>query len=301
MEKQKENMKVRAELKEISSGVYAFIQHRGEWFVSNAGLIVGEKFAVVVDSLTNESMARAFIRKIREVTDKPLKFLLNTHGDADHVWTNHLFGTTTICHENCREDTMRAHPEIYSVLFPELDFSGANITPQDITVNEKMKIYMENREIEAIHPGIAHSTGDLFIYLPKEKIVFCGDLLFSSKCTPFAMFGSISGSIEALKKLYELNADFYVPGHGDIAGKDEIQENISYYLFVQNEAKKCFEKGLNLYEFLQKLELGEYENWFESERIVGNLARAYSELTGETFDLLEVARLMFQRKNNKIK
>lgn len=56
------------------------------------------------------------------------------------------------------------------------------------------------------------------------------------------MFGSISGSIEALKKLYELNADFYVPGHGDIAGKDEIQENISYYLFVQNEAKNALKR-----------------------------------------------------------
>jgi len=284
-------MKVKAEFKELASGVYAFVQHRGEWFVSNAGLIVGEKYAVVVDSLTNETMARLFIEKIREVTTKPLLFLLNTHGDADHVWTNHLFNATTICHENGREDTMRAHPEIYSVLFPELDFTGAKITPQDITISGGMRLHMGDREVEVLYPGVAHSAGDLYVY-----VVFCGDILFSNRCTPFAMFGSISGSIEALKKLYDLEATIYVPGHGDVTGKDEIPENIEYYLFVQNEAKNSLEKGLNLYEAIQRVELGEYEKWHESERIVGNLARAYSELIGEPFDLIEVTRLMFERR-----
>ena len=140
--------------------------------MSNAGLIVGEKYAIVVDSLTNENMARSFIRKIREVTNKPLRFLLNTHGDADHIWTNHLFGATTICHENCRDDTMRAHPEIYSVLFPELNFSGAKITPQDITINKRMKIYMETREIEVSIQVWPTPQGISLFICQKRKLYF---------------------------------------------------------------------------------------------------------------------------------
>lgn len=287
-------MKIKAELKEISSGVYALIQHRGEWFVNNAGLIVGENFSIVVDSLANEKRARNFIQKIEEVTKKPIRFLINTHGHGDHVWTNHMFKAIAICHENCREDTMNAFPEIYSSLFPDFDFSSAKITPQEITFNEKMKIHCDDMAIELLHFATAHTTGDIAVYLPKKKIVFCGDLLFSKPCTPFAMFGSISGSIEALKKLYDLDADIYVPGHGNVAGKEEILESIEYFQFVLNEAKKIFEKGLDLYEAIKSIELGKYAKWFEAERIAGNLARAYSEMTGQSFDVLEVTRLTFE-------
>lgn len=285
-------MKIKADLKEVSDGVYAFLQ-QGGWFVSNAGLIVGEKFAVVVDSLTNENMARIFIEKIREVTNKPIRYLINTHWHGDHIWTNHLFEATTICHENCREDTINAFPEIYSALFPDFDFTGSKVTPQDITFTDRMKIHLDDGELELLHFGTAHTTGDICVYLPRHKTVFCGDLLFSKPCTPFVMFGSISGIIEALKKLYNLNAEIYVPGHGNVTGKDEILVNIDYYHFVREEAKKCLQKGLDLYEAIKNVELGKFAEWRESERIAGNLARAYSELSGNPFDLLEVARIMF--------
>ncbi|MEM4945631.1 MAG: MBL fold metallo-hydrolase [Archaeoglobaceae archaeon] len=285
-------MKIKAELKEVSDGVYAFLQHGG-WFVSNAGLIVGEKFAVVVDSLTNENMAKDFIEKIREVTNKPIRYLINTHWHGDHIWTNHLFGATTICHENCREDALNAFPEIYSALFPDFDFSGAKVTLQDITLSNRMKIHLEDEELELLHFGTAHTTGDVCVYLPKKKVLFCGDLLFSRPCTPFVMFGSISGIIEALKKLYNLNAEIFVPGHGDVGDRDEILVNIDYYRFVQEEAKKCLEKGLDLNEAIKNLELGKFAEWSNAERIAGNLARAYSELSGTPFDLLEATRIMF--------
>jgi Zn-dependent hydrolases, including glyoxylases len=93
------------EMKEISPGIYAYVQATGGWFINNAGLIVGKKDAIVVDSLANAKRAESFLGEIKRVTDKPFSYLINTHHHTDHTWTNHLFQAKTICHTRCREET----------------------------------------------------------------------------------------------------------------------------------------------------------------------------------------------------
>ncbi len=161
-------------LVEVANGVYAYIQGRGEWFVNNIGLVVGEDYAFVVDSASSESRAREVIEKFREVTDKDFRILVNTHGHPDHVWTNHLFNGVTVAHEVARQETLMAFVEVYQSLFPDLEFSGARITPQDITFEKRMKLYADT-EILISHPGVAHTKGDCYVYLPQKKVVFCGD------------------------------------------------------------------------------------------------------------------------------
>ena len=109
------------------------------------------------------------------------------------------------------------------------------------------------------------------------------------------MAGSIQGSIKALKELLELDAEIYVPGHGELAEKEHLKEAINYFEFVWEEAKKRYEKGMNWYEAAMDIDLGEYRKWSESERIVGNVARAYAEIEKrelEFAEILDVARKM---------
>lgn len=274
-------------LVEVADDVYAYVQGRGEWFVSNAGLIVGDDFAIVVDSLCNEHRAREMIEKFREVTAKPFRVLVNTHGHPDHVWTNHLFDALTIAQENARRETLSAFLEIYQFLFPDLDFSGARITPQNITFENRMKIYA-GTEILLVHPGVAHTKGDCYIYLPEKKVVFCGDLLFAKPCTPLAIAGSIVGYIKALDDLLNLDAEVYVPGHGEVAGKEELEEAKQYFEFVYSEAKRRYEKGMDWLDAALDIDLGEYARWHEKERIVANVARAYADLEGRDMDFAEI-------------
>ena len=281
---------------EVAPNVYAYIQGKGEWFVNNAGLIVGERYAVLIDTLSNEQRTAEMIDKIREVTDKPIRILVNTHGHPDHVWTNHMFNAIAICHENARKETTTAFVEIYQTLFPDLDFSGAKITPQDVTFERTLKIYA-GREIYLKHPGVAHTTGDCYVYLPEERVVFCGDLLFAKPCTPLALGGSIRGYIKALDELLSLDAEIYVPGHGEVAGKEEVSAAKEYLEFVYEEARKRLERGMVWYEAALDIDLGEYRDWRESERIMGNIARAYAELKGEEMqfsDIVEAAKRMLE-------
>ncbi|KUJ94633.1 MAG: Dehydrase [Archaeoglobus fulgidus] len=283
-------------LVEVADGVYAYIQGRGEWFVNNAGLIVGEEFSVVVDSVCNEQRAKEMISQFREVTAKDFRILINTHGHPDHVWTNHLFDAVAVAHEMGRQETLMAFVEIYQSLFPDLDFSGAKITPQNITFESRMKLY-NDAEMQIIHPGVAHTRGDCYIYIPQKKVVFCGDLLFAKPCTPLAVGGSVRGSVNALRELLNLDAKIYVPGHGGLAGEEHLVEAIEYFEFVWEEAKERHERGMGWYEAAMDIDLGEYAKWSEAERIIGNVARAYAEIEGrelEFAEIVEAARKMLE-------
>ncbi len=272
---------------ELRDGVYAYIQPDGSWFVGNSGLILGKDSNIVVDSLATQSQVEPYLAEIKKVTKLPIRFLINTHLHADHVWTNHYFtDALTIAHESCRasviEEEESGVKELFSKLMPALDFTASRYTPQNVTITDRLSLYQGSREVKVIHISNAHTVSDLIVHLPAEKIVFCGDLLFSKPCTPFAMMGSIAGYIEALEYMIGLNADIYVPGHGQLAyGDGALKEAIGYLKFVQAQAKRLFEnKTTDYFAAATSLDLGEYALWSDSERIIGNMARAFSELKG---------------------
>jgi len=296
-------------VEEIKPGVYAYIQEDGGWFLDNAGFITGKNDTIVIDSLANAIRTNNFIKEIKKITDNPFSFLINTHHHTDHIWTNYLFSSKTICSKRCREETVKekaVDTEIYKNIFQDLDTTGAKILPQDITFDEELSIYQEifdgTREIKLRYIGPAHTVDDAFVYLPEEKVVFCGDLLFSEPCTPFALMGSIYGSIQALDYLANLNADFYIPGHGPVARKDSLYRARDYFVCIRDEAYERFKEGIDPYTAAKSIDLGKYTNWNEKERIIGNVVRAYSEFKGEPIgaelpDLFNVLdRMMRYRK-----
>ncbi|MEM4966427.1 MAG: MBL fold metallo-hydrolase [Sulfolobales archaeon] len=271
-------------LERISDNVYAFIQPNGDWFLSNAGVIIGKEYAIVVDSLTNEKMTRAFISEIRKITQKPIRYLINTHEHEDHLWTNHLFtGAITICHTNCRKKVIERKrmggTNPYEKLF-RLDFSGYAYTPQDMTIDKEMSIFLDDEEVRLVYVGYAHTTSDIYVYLPSQRITFAGDLLFSPPCTPFALMGNIEGYIQAIDQLASLDSDVFVPGHGEISyDRKALYESRDYLVFVRDQARKMLKEGIeDPIKAAREVNLGKYNEWISKERIVGNMARAYAEL-----------------------
>lgn len=272
------------ELVELASDIYAFIQSEGTWFVSNAGLVDGEERAIVIDSLASGEMVKDFQNRARKITENPIKMLINTHFHGDHTYTNHLFPkATTITDEKTRKQTAEASEEeieLYSQVWSEIDFSEAKINPQDLTFQESATIFLDGREIRLVSVGPAHTKSDVFVYFPEEEIVFCGDLLFYL-CTPFALFGHISSYIQAIDELASLNAETYVPGHGPVCGKEGLYEAREYLEMVRDEAYEKFQDGMDYFEAAKDINLKRFEDWGNPERIVGNVARAYSEFRGE--------------------
>ncbi|ACP37194.1 MBL fold metallo-hydrolase [Saccharolobus islandicus] len=306
-------MEVQYKFERISDNVYAFIQPNGDWFLSNTGVIIGKNYAIVVDSLTNEKMTKQFISEIRKVTDKPIKYLINTHEHEDHLWTNHLFpNAITICHKNCREkvvEGMKRGSNPYEKLFTTIDFSGYKYTPQEVVIDDEMRIFIDDDEVRIAYVGYAHTISDIYVYVPNKKVVFTGDLLFSPPCTPFALMGYIQGYINTLENLANLNAEVYVPGHGEVSyDRKTLYESRDYLIFVRDEARKLMKNIDDPIRAAYEVNLGKYEEWISKERIIGNLARAYSELKGnppasklENIDKILVEMVKYREKKSGIK
>lgn len=272
----------RAEMKELAPGVYAYLQPAA-YFTSNAGLIVGKKEAIAVDSLTNKAMVESFIGEIRKVTDNPVRFLINTHVHGDHIYTNHFFTeATVICSSQCREDTKKIPPDSIEAIkqrVTEMSFEGAKITPQDLVFEKTLTFYQDEREVRLVCLGPGHSRSDTFVYLPKEKVVFCGDLMFGGP--PLSLMGSVSCHIQNLGILASLDAKTYVPGHGPVLGKEALYASHEYLVLLRDEARKCFDKGIGYEEAAKTIDMSRFKEWSRSGLILANCARAYSEFRGE--------------------
>jgi glyoxylase-like metal-dependent hydrolase (beta-lactamase superfamily II) len=126
------------EVRKLAEGVYAFLQpplicH------SSAGVIVGDRDVLVVDSLTNAAMAQSLRTEIRGVTDKPIRFLINTHTHSDHVYTNHLFPEATVISTHRARDETKANRRLM-ILASSCEFTGGRPESADPASRNHMTV-----------------------------------------------------------------------------------------------------------------------------------------------------------------
>jgi glyoxylase-like metal-dependent hydrolase (beta-lactamase superfamily II) len=244
------------EFRKLAENVYVFVQPALIWY-STAGVIVGERDIVVIDSLTTEAMTQSLLEEIRKLSDKPIKHLINTHSHADHVYTNHLFpSATVVCSVRGKEKTREfqlqqaLHDEAFTRLFPNIDFSGGRYTLQDMTFTGVLSIYQNEREIRLMELGPGHSESDVIVYLPKESIVFCGDL-FMNGLPPMPSEGHVAATIASIKVLEELGAETYVAGHGNPGTRTDVAAQRILLESLSRQARQGFDRGLSYDETME--------------------------------------------------
>ena len=279
-------------VEEVSKGIFAYIQLDGSWFLNNAGCVVGERTATVIDTTGTEARARAFHAAVRNVTQNPVSALINTHSHGDHTHGNFMFADSAIiASERCRREII-ASGNTANALFPMVDFGNCPVTPPTVTFEETLTVYVDDLRIELIFVGPAHTTNDIVAWIPDRKLLFTGDIIFNGG-TPFALGGSIGGWLNALDMIETLGAETIVPGHGKVTGPEVIGEVRDYLEFVKETARGGLEAGTPPLELAQSLDLGRFEPWHDKERLVPNLHRAYSELRGERWGIALDYRQLF--------
>jgi len=216
MEKLKENLYV------LAPQVYATVFPEYE-DLGNGGIIVTEKGVVLID--TDVRSVDRVEALIRDLTDEPVKYLINTHHAFDHSSANCLWaakGVTIVASTPCRE-AMIAHGELnfnrWSNRVPEvrgiLAKRKITVEPPHITFTERMEFHLGEMDLELAYHGHAHSPGDIYIYLPRQKVLFAGDLLWVG-FFPNVREADVPNQIKVVDELLKLPVDYYVPGHGDI-------------------------------------------------------------------------------------
>ena len=266
---------------EVADRVFAYVQPDGSWWINNTGFVVGDQEVIAVDASSTERRTRAFRDAISDVTARPVQTLVNTHHHGDHTNGNCLFPEASIVgHVNCRDNMADQRIGGLDAVFGHVDWGELTVVPPGVIVEDRLDLTDGERRIELRYAGTpAHTTGDLVVWMPEPGVLFAGDLLFNGG-TPFVLMGSVAGSLEALQLLRRLQPRTIVPGHGGVCGPERIDAVEEYLLWVQDVARDGREAGLTPLEAARHADLGPWADLLDSERLVGNLHRAYAELEG---------------------
>ncbi|WP_232839716.1 MBL fold metallo-hydrolase [Nocardia aurea] len=270
-------------VEEVSDGVYAYVQPDGSWWINNTGFLAGRRGVIAIDACSTERRTRAYREAIARVTDRPVTTLVNTHHHGDHTFGNYLFPESTIvAHERTRERVLaEGIPDYRAIVWsPEVEWGELEAVAPFLTYTDGVTLHSDELRCEVRHIGVpAHTTNDSYVWIPERRLLFSGDLLFNGG-TPFVLMGSVDGALEALDRLEELGARTIVPGHGDVCGPEVIERVRGYLRFVRETAERGRAAGLTPLEAARETDLGEWGELLDSERVVGNLHRAYAELDG---------------------
>lgn len=164
-------------------------------------------------------------------------------------------------------------------LFPHVDWGAITLAPPTLTFGDMIALHVGGLRLELLHVGPAHTTGDVAVWIPDRKVLFAGDVVMAG-ATPFCLMGSVAGSLTAVRRLRELGAEMVVTGHGPVAGPEVFDATESYLHWVADLAADGVRAGWSPLDAADRADLGEFAGLLDSERLVGNLHRAYAELRG---------------------
>jgi cyclase len=219
----------------------------------NTGIIIGKDGVIVVDAKTTAASAKEVLAEIAKLTPKPVTTVIITHSDGDHVngLAGFPTGLTIISQENCKKEM-------------EASASARNPAPQDHlptkTVDKKEALTINGVRLNLLYFGPAHTSGDLIIYLPDQKIAFTGDIVVTNQPAPYPIVhlnkhGSSEGWIQNMRGILALKADKLVPGHGDLQTRANLQKLLASAQERRATIKKLVAQGKSLNEV--KSALGE--------------------------------------------
>jgi glyoxylase-like metal-dependent hydrolase (beta-lactamase superfamily II) len=252
---QQEGTPVRLEI--ISERLYEILDGRG----SRGGAYIGDNGVLLIDAKMDKNSVDETIEEIKKITDKPIKYLVNTHSDGDHINGNRYFPESTffIAHNNCRKEFF--HPKRDGSPSEWTSLELAPFVPS-ITFSDNLNIFLGSKKVELWYFGVGHTTGDAVVYFPDEKTAFLGDQIFKDRPQLIHAYkgGNSFEYVKTLTRLLDtLEAEKYCSGHSDILGREDILEHLIDMKNRQQKVRSLIEEKMTLEEI--KSEFEEDEGW----------------------------------------
>ncbi len=288
-------------LHDLGNGGYAWLQPDGGWGWSNAGLIVDGDESLIVDTLFDKPLTRDMLKAMSAAepsATQTVDMLINTHSNGDHCNGNELVeGAEIIASKACLEELQRENParmltlmerapdmgevgEFFTYCFDAFDFRDINHTLPTRTFEGSLDIKVGDKAVHLEQVGPAHTAGDILAFVPSDKLIFTGDILFIEG-HPIVWAGPIQNWVDACDYMLNLDVETVVPGHGPITDKRGIQAVRDYLVYVTDEARQRFDAGMPLLDAALDISLADFDSWGDAERIVVNVATLYKEFAGD--------------------
>ncbi|GAA3153154.1 MBL fold metallo-hydrolase [Streptomyces rectiviolaceus] len=264
---------------EIADGVFAHISPDDGWCQNNAGIITGPEGVTVIDTVATEARTPALRASVESLRAGPVRKVVNTHHHGGQTYGNGAFPeATVIAHSLTRSEMAETGPPL-TELWPDADRDEVGLVLPSVTFDEGLTLYSGDRRIELVFCGPAHSTNDVVVWLPEDRVLFTGDVVLAG-ATPCTVMGSVEGALAAIRTLRAFGARTVVCGRGPVRGTEVFAETEAYLRWIQIVAMEGWQQGLTPLETAKKAGAGPFRRLTGAERIVGNLHRAYAELDG---------------------
>jgi glyoxylase-like metal-dependent hydrolase (beta-lactamase superfamily II) len=288
-------------LHEIGNGNYAWLQPDGTWGWSNAGLVVDGDQSLLVDTLFDLKLTRDMLHGMRNAVPaaKQIGQVVNTHANGDHFFGNQLVSDSEIIVSQACADEMKTHPPeklidrfrnykqlgeggefLMKTMGRVFDFRGIVYTPPSRTFSGQIDLKVGDKTVRLVEVGPAHTQGDTLAYVPENRVVYTGDILFNGG-HPIVWAGPVDNWIRACDLMLSWDLDVVVPGHGPITDKAGVRQ-LKYYLeYVKAEARKRFDQGMTLEQAVDDISLKEFSSWTDAERIYVTVNNLFQEFSGD--------------------
>ncbi len=304
-------------LHQVGSGSWAWLQRDGSWGWSNAGLVTDGEASLLVDTLYDLHCTERMLTALRDATPAAhqIDTLVNTHANGDHTYGNQLApGATIVASAATAAEFALVPPaemartmrwlrraqdlpwplssipmgsgvrlselaDFFVSCFGHFDYTGITLTPPDTTFEGERTWMVGDTAVELLQVGPAHTAGDTLVYVPRDRVVYTGDILFASG-HPIVWEGPVSGWVAAFDRILELDVDTIVPGHGPIANKATVRRQRDYLRMLQREATARYHAGMGVLDAARDITLDAFDDWGEAERVVVNVDTIYRELSG---------------------
>lgn len=278
----------KTEWRELAPGVFAFVRDGGPGFDngqrSNAGLVIGPDDCLLIDTLGPPIHAKELQAAVRRTTNKPVRRIVHTHFHRDHtngdyLWDKAEVVTTPVGRTLLIDQGIPAHPYDNRPDW-QAGMSELRFVPATTTIGGPVSYWYGEREVRVLPTAPAHTAGDILVHLPKEKILFAGDIAFF-KVTPSDFNGYVSTWLKTIDDILAMDVETIVPGHGPIGGKRELAEMGDYLKLVRDQAHKGYDAKLSPSAAAAAIRLGPYAAWPNADRLLSTVVRLYAEWNGD--------------------
>jgi cyclase len=218
-------------IEKVADDLFVIIGNGG-----NVGVLVTDE-GVVLDDAKFEPDYDGIVAQVKSVTDKPVKYVINTHHHADHSGGNTRFIEIAeiISHKNARAN----------IVGNKQGNAGQKMVPARITFTDETSVFLSGKEVRAHYFGRGHTNGDIFVYFPAQRVVHTGDMM--AGVTPLIDYpggGSIvewSKTVDAM--MAKLEIDKVIPGHGTVTNRAGLQTYRDNVVKMRTEAQKLIRAG----------------------------------------------------------
>lgn len=267
------------ETKQIANDLYFFFDYAG----SNAAFLITDDGVLVIDARTHPRLGQDLIDRIRRVTDKPIRWLVNSHFHGDHHFGNSAFksaGATIVAQKETASLMQRLQPKemarrVAGLKKAGLDPGEVRLVLPDVTFNSEMTIRLGGREVRLIYLGPGQQAGDTFIAIPHARVLFTPGAFGKRSMPNMAFTPSVDNWIKLLNTIAAMDVEHVLPAHGDVATTADVRELAAMIADEYAIVSAAIAKGMTLDEAIKTLTFPQYKGWRNYNRLAGEIRSLY--------------------------